>query len=71
MSRNLSEFLSRVTDRIMTVGNYDYCPWANKYVYWLKQPIGWFVLAAIASAVIGLFAVPQGWFVCGDAGIDG
>ncbi|WP_339907381.1 DUF58 domain-containing protein [Symmachiella dynata] len=65
MSRNLSEFLSRITDRIMTVGNYDYCPWANKYVYWLKQPIGWFVLAAIASAVIGLFAVPQGWFVCG------
>ncbi|TWU05161.1 hypothetical protein CA54_58490 [Symmachiella macrocystis] len=65
MKRNLSEFLSKITDRIMAVGNYDYCPWANKYVYWLKQPIGWFVLAAIASAVIGLFAVPQGWFVCG------
>lgn len=49
----------------MSVGNHDFCPWANKYVYWLKQPIGWFVLAAIASAAIGLFAVPQGWFVCG------
>lgn len=65
MIRSISKSLSRIADRMLTVGNHDFCPWANRYVYWLKQPIGWFVLAALAAASIGLFAVPQGWFVCG------
>ncbi len=51
--------------KFVEIGHYDFCPWANRYVYWLKQPIGWFLLAAIASAAIGALAVPQGWFVCG------
>ena len=34
--------------------NHDFCPWANRYVYWLKQPIGWFILAAAAALAIGL-----------------
>lgn len=43
--------------------NYDFCPWANRYVYWLKQPIGWFVLAATAALFIGLSVSPQALFV--------
>ena len=38
----------------------DFCPWANRYVYWLKQPIGWFVVAAGMSLLVGCFLGPQG-----------
>lgn len=40
---------------------HDFCPWANKYVYWLKQPIGWFVVAMMVSVLVGAFANPIGW----------
>jgi uncharacterized protein (DUF58 family) len=43
----------------------DFCPWANRYVYWLKQPIGWFLVAAAASLLIGLFLAPQGLVMFG------
>jgi hypothetical protein len=51
--------------RLKAAANYDFCPWANRYVYWLKRPIGWFVVGDIAGALVGLFLAPQGWFVCG------
>lgn len=41
----------------------DFCPWANKYVYWMKQPLGWFALAAAASLITGLFVSPKGWLM--------
>ncbi|MGB7329085.1 MAG: DUF58 domain-containing protein [Rubripirellula sp.] len=39
----------------------DFCPWANRFVYWLKEPIGWFVLATAVSVLIGLYFSPIGW----------
>ena len=39
--------------------NHDFCPWANRYVYWLKKPIGWFVVAFMASLLLGLCVSPQ------------
>ncbi len=47
--------------RIFNLANRDFCPWANQYVYWLKQPIGWMIVAAAATALIGIFLAPQGW----------
>jgi len=44
--------------RLMTT---DYCPWANRFVYWLKEPIGWFALATATSVMIGLYFSPIGW----------
>ncbi|WP_235033432.1 DUF58 domain-containing protein [Rubripirellula obstinata] len=44
--------------RLMTT---DFCPWANRFVYWLKEPIGWFVLATAVSVLIGLYFSPIGW----------
>lgn len=41
----------------------DFCPWVNPYVYWLKEPVGWFVLALIASVLVGVFLSPLGWSV--------
>ena len=39
----------------------DFCPWANKFVYWLKEPIGWFVLATTICCIVGLYFSPVGW----------
>jgi len=39
----------------------DFCPWANRFLYWLKEPIGWFVLATLASGLVGAFLSPLGW----------
>lgn len=39
--------------------NFDFCPWANKYVYWLKKPIGWVVLALLASLLLGIYVSSQ------------
>ncbi len=47
------------------VGHYDFCPWANRYVYWLKQPIGWLAAGALASLLVALVVAPQAWFVFG------
>ena len=44
--------------RLMTT---DFCPWANRFLYWLKEPIGWFVLATATSVVIGSCFSPIGW----------
>ncbi len=57
--------LARVTAMAGAIGHYDFCPWANRYVYWLKQPIGWFALGALAALLVGLFVAAQGWFVFG------
>ncbi|MDG2221400.1 MAG: DUF58 domain-containing protein [Rubripirellula sp.] len=39
----------------------DFCPWANRFVFWLKEPVGWFVLATAASVIVGLYVAPIGW----------
>jgi uncharacterized protein (DUF58 family) len=44
--------------RILTT---DFCPWANRFVYWLKEPVGWFALATLISVLIGLYLSPIGW----------
>ncbi|TWT84566.1 hypothetical protein CA13_60460 [Planctomycetes bacterium CA13] len=44
--------------RLMTT---DFCPWANRFVYWLKEPVGWFALATAVSVMIGLYFSPIGW----------
>ena len=44
--------------RVLTT---DFCPSANRFVYWLKEPVGWFVLAMAISVMIGLYFAPIGW----------
>lgn len=43
--------------------NHDFCPGINRYVYWLKEPVGWFVLATLCSLLVGAFLSPLGWTV--------
>ncbi len=57
ISHEVSERSSWLT-RVLTT---DFCPWANRFFYWLKEPIGWFVLAAIVAGLVGRYLSPIGW----------
>ena len=41
----------------------DFCPWANRFVYWLKEPVGWFVLATAIAVIVGLYVSSVGWIL--------
>lgn len=47
--------------KALQFANRDFCPQLNRYVYWLKQPIGWVVAATAFSFLIGLFVGAQGY----------
>ncbi len=53
--------IKRFSKTVFELVNYDFCPLLNKYVYWLKQPIGWVVAAILFSLLVGLFIGPQGY----------
>jgi uncharacterized protein (DUF58 family) len=63
--RRIAVPLTHLWSAAGAIGHYDFCPWANVYVYWMRQPIGWFVVGALASVLVGLFVAPQGWLVFG------
>lgn len=46
-SRRLSEVLSK-----------DFCPWANRYVYWLKDPLAIMALAFASTVLCAIFLNP-------------
>ncbi len=50
---------ARFLDLFQQGMQYDFCPWANRYVYWLKNPVGWLVLALLASLLLGLGVSPK------------
>ncbi len=50
-----------LVQRFGEILNYDYFPYFNKYVYWLKQPVGWIVCATGFSALVGILIGPQGF----------
>ena len=43
----------------------DFCPWANKYVYWLKNPFWVLVLAIAGSVACGVFLNPLVFILTG------
>jgi uncharacterized protein (DUF58 family) len=43
--------------------SYDFCPWANAYVYWLKKPLGWFIAALAATLLLAVAVSPQAYYV--------
>jgi uncharacterized protein (DUF58 family) len=58
--------------QLEAVLGHDFCPWANRYVYWLKHPLAVLCMAALVSLLIGTMHVPQGYVVAGGlAGVIG
>lgn len=60
--------LEKAQGKVTTVLSTDFCPWANKYVYWLKEPIGWFVMALGISVLVGMHVNPLGWTLAAAIG---
>jgi|GEM_PF-1158083 len=55
-----------------TILTTDFCPWANRYCYWLKEPVGWFCLGLLASVLVALYVNPVGWtMAAGLVGVIG
>ena len=51
------------SDWVTRALTYDFSPWANRYVYWLKTPLGVLLVAAAASLLCGFFVAVQGFVV--------
>jgi len=51
---------------LAAIGNHDFCPWANRYVYWLKQPIGWLVVGVFMATLTAVFLDPEAWIIVGS-----
>ena len=41
----------------------DFCPGLNKYVYWMKKPLGWYALASLAALMMALYYTYVAWFI--------
>ena len=63
MAKQILAWAAHKSSRANNVLNYDFCPWANKYVYWLKKPIGWLAGAILASTLLGAFVAPQAFAI--------
>ncbi len=46
-----------------TALNHDFCPWANRWLYWLKRPIWSLVLATGLSLICGIFLKTEALFI--------
>jgi len=55
--------LKRLFGSVLKFANHDFFPQANPFVYWLKSPVGWVVVAIGFSIAVGLFIGPQGYIL--------
>lgn len=56
-----SPTLSETKGRLTAILGSDFCPGLNRYVDWLKEPIGWFLIAVACSVLIGMHVSSVGW----------
>lgn len=63
MSRVQAGFMADFVQRLSAFLNYEFCPWANRYERWLRQPIGWFIVGAAAAALIAVVLIGFIWFM--------
>ncbi len=49
------------SERVSGLLTHDFCPWANRWVYWIKQPAAALGLAGIAALACAVFVQPLAW----------
>ncbi len=59
------QIMQNIAPKLQRMLTTDFCPGANVYVNWLKQPVGWFCAALFSSVLVGAFLSPIGWSVAG------
>ncbi len=47
-------------DRVL---NYDFCPWANRWVYWMKHPLVGMAVVGLTAGTCAVFVSPQAWLL--------
>jgi len=45
----------------MAVLTYDFCPWANRFVYWIREPIGFLAIAGVLAVCCAMFLNEFAW----------
>ena len=65
-TKSFAERLAGLVLQLLAIAKHDFCPWTNRYVYWLKQPIGWFVVGATASLLVAICLAPHAWVIFGS-----
>ena len=63
LALHMAGLIKRLLSKLLKFANYDFCPGANPFVYWLKSPVGWVVAAIGFSIAVGLFIGPQGYIL--------
>lgn len=56
--------LSRLRSTLYALLTYDFCPWANRWVYWMKRPIASLSLAAVVALACAIFVKPLALVAC-------
>jgi len=59
--RSLAETNRSWAEWFAWIATEDHCEWANRYVAWLKTPLGVLLVGAVCSLMCGLFVAPQGY----------
>lgn len=57
--------LEQSIQKAHSVLNHDFCPWANRWVYWMKHPLSSLGAAAIVAGCCGAFVNPAGFVILG------
>jgi uncharacterized protein (DUF58 family) len=50
--------MQRLSLALVSALTYDFCPWANHWVYWMKRPIASLGLAAVVALACAVFVKP-------------
>jgi len=56
--RLMQRLVNQLTRTGIAALTYDFCPWANRFVYWMKQPIAALSLAMAAALALAIFVRP-------------
>lgn len=57
--------MQRKLQQLEAALNYDFCPWANRWLYWMKNPLWVLLLAATTAGVCAVWLSPLAWLMCG------
>ncbi len=54
---------------VVGILNYDFCPWANRFVYWMRHPLGFMAVTGILSACCAVFLNAYAWMAVAGVSI--
>ncbi|MHC4878575.1 MAG: DUF58 domain-containing protein [Planctomycetota bacterium] len=46
---------------VVGILNYDFCPWANRFVYWMRHPLGFMAVTGILAICCAVFLNVYAW----------